>query len=199
MDVLLDARAREQAVVEREDREQQHVDRDRAERTGTLAGRVREAYEVAVEKPDERRGEENGSSPGERECRDVELAHRAFCVNGFRNRGLRRATVEWRIDTRAAGRAATIIGGMTVAITGIGVVSPYGVGRERFWQHVQPRLQRNARDHRLRRLRVRLHRGRAGSARVDRRRASTIEERAPQGPRRTAPAGPIRGATRGRR
>jgi 3-oxoacyl-[acyl-carrier-protein] synthase II len=26
---------------------------------------------------------------------------------------------------------------MTVAITGIGVVSPYGVGRERFWQHVR--------------------------------------------------------------
>ena len=24
-----------------------------------------------------------------------------------------------------------------VAITGIGVVSPYGVGRERFWQHVR--------------------------------------------------------------
>jgi 3-oxoacyl-[acyl-carrier-protein] synthase II len=26
---------------------------------------------------------------------------------------------------------------MSVAITGIGVVSPYGVGRERFWQHVR--------------------------------------------------------------
>src|SRR5215211_6630135 len=26
---------------------------------------------------------------------------------------------------------------MAVAITGIGVVSPYGVGRERFWQHVR--------------------------------------------------------------
>ena len=26
---------------------------------------------------------------------------------------------------------------MTVAITGIGVVSPYGVGRDRFWQHVR--------------------------------------------------------------
>ncbi|MEN3338010.1 MAG: 3-oxoacyl-[acyl-carrier-protein] synthase, partial [Acidobacteriota bacterium] len=24
-----------------------------------------------------------------------------------------------------------------VAITGIGVVSPYGVGRERFWEHVR--------------------------------------------------------------
>ena len=24
-----------------------------------------------------------------------------------------------------------------VAITGIGVVSPYGVGRERFWQHIR--------------------------------------------------------------
>ena len=27
-------------------------------------------------------------------------------------------------------------GGDRVAITGIGVVSPYGVGRDRFWQHI---------------------------------------------------------------
>jgi 3-oxoacyl-(acyl-carrier-protein) synthase len=27
--------------------------------------------------------------------------------------------------------------GSRVAITGIGVVSPYGVGREHFWQHVR--------------------------------------------------------------
>jgi 3-oxoacyl-[acyl-carrier-protein] synthase II len=32
---------------------------------------------------------------------------------------------------------ATIMKPPSVAITGIGVVSPYGVGRERFWQHVR--------------------------------------------------------------
>ncbi len=34
-------------------------------------------------------------------------------------------------------RVGTYYRAMAVAITGIGVVSPYGVGRERFWQHVR--------------------------------------------------------------
>ena len=53
---------------------------------------------------------------------------------------------------------------MRIAITGIGVVSPFGVGRERFWDARQPRLQRHARDHRLRRVRSAVPRGGAGAA-----------------------------------
>ena len=43
-----------------------------------------------------------------------------------------------------------------IAITGIGVVSPFGVGRERYWDHVSRGVQRHARDRRVRRLGVRL-------------------------------------------
>ena len=72
-----------------------------------------------------------------------------------------------------------VSGSPRVAITGIGVVSPFGVGRDRFWRHVRARLQRDARDHRLRRLAVSVHRGRARAAGDDRRRASRSSERAP--------------------
>jgi len=44
-----------------------------------------------------------------------------------------------------------------VVISGIGVVSPYGVGRERFWSHVSRGCSRDTGHHGLRRLGVSVH------------------------------------------
>ena len=83
-----------------------------------------------------------------------------------------------------------------VAITGIGVVSPFGVGRERFWQHSRG-CSAHARDHRVRRLAVPLHGRRARAAGL----RSTMRWRsiARVGRRSAVRRAPIRGAIRARR
>ena len=83
-----------------------------------------------------------------------------------------------------------------IAITGIGVVSPFGVGRERYWDHVTRGVQRHARHRRVRRL------GRSAARWRRRCRRSRIED-APSidgvEHRGRHAITPIRGAIRGRR
>ena len=77
-----------------------------------------EAEQVGVGGPDQREQEGRGASPGE-----SRLAAREAAANA----GMDLATYYRTDDAQLVPR---------VAITGIGVVSPFGVGRDRFWRHV---------------------------------------------------------------
>src|SRR5205823_6511291 len=106
---------RKQAVVNRETAEQREIGCDR-------------------QLPDERR---NGFVPDEE-----------ICIGAIRERGSEKSATDPDKDTlrpcrhRFATSPNSIVSRMRhsgdprVVITGIGVVSPFGVGRERFWQHV---------------------------------------------------------------
>ena len=86
-------------------------------------------------------------------------------------------------------------GAPRVVITGIGVVSPFGVGRERFWDHISRGCSGTRAITEFDAVGVRLPRRRAGAARDDRRCAADRRRRH-LGRAATAP---IRSATRGRR
>ena len=88
---------------------------------------------------------------------------------------------------------------MRIVITGIGVVSPFGVGRERFWEQCARRLQRDARDRTefdASASSAALPRRGARAERDARRCAGARRRRHRRDPRTTAR---IRSATRGRR
>ncbi len=74
---------------------------------------------------------------------------------------------------------ATIMKPPSVAITGIGVVSPYGVGRDRFWQHVRSGCSATRTITDFDASSLRLHRCRARAPGVDGRCAGDRGERAP--------------------
>ena len=107
-DHALETGAREKAVMNGETGEQRQIDQGGGPTSaGGGDGGNAERKEIRVKKIAEGNREQGGSEPRERE-----LVHARPIIKGMRS-------------------------GRVVAITGIGVVSPYGLGRETFWRHLR--------------------------------------------------------------
>ena len=176
------------AVMRREDGEERDVPRQRQRQRPRRRGRRGQPDQDEVRAGGERRHEDRATQPGNGESR----ARRSIGGRHGRVSETRIIGTPARAGLLTSPESASTCPTPRIVISGIGVVSTFGVGRDVFWDHIVARGERHARDHDVRRLGLRLpgRRRRAAGRHVGGGRGRG------RGRRRLGSRAPIRGATR---